>query len=418
MRHKHSSFFRPLSSSALTISIFLLTLPAWTQTYKVLYTFTGPDNLGAGSSIARDNQGNLYGASVFSKQQCGGDDCGAIYKISPSGVETTLHVFKGSPDGQHPNAVIVDATGTLYGTTYYGGTSTYQYCNNLGCGVLFEITTSGKESVLHSFTAPPDDGTLPLAGVIEGSNGALYGTTTNGGAGTLGTDGDGTIYQFANGKEEILYSFQDGADGGFPSAPLLLHDGALYGTSTFGGTGPCFTSNGNGCGTVFKLDASGETPLYEFQNGPDGGFPGAGLIADKSGNLYGTTVLGGDSSCSINPPPTGCGVVFELTPDGHETILHTFTGSTDGAWPSSALVMDEAGNLYGTAYFGGDSTGDNGSGTIFKVDGSGNFSVIHTFEGSDGSFPMAITRSGKTLYGVTNNGGPTNRGVVYELTLQ
>lgn len=127
-----------------------------------------------------------------------------------------------------------------------------------------------------------------------GPNGTLYGTTYYGGAGTLGVEGNGTIFQFANGKETILYNFTDAADGGLPSAGLLLRGGSLYGTATFGGSGPCFTSFGGGCGTVFKFDKNGESTLYEFQGDADGGFPAASLIADSAGNLYGTTVLGGD----------------------------------------------------------------------------------------------------------------------------
>lgn len=353
---------------------------------------------------------------------CSAGTCGAIYKVSPKGTETTLHEFTGSPDGEYPNAVIVDGTGTLYGTTYYGGTSTYQSCS-FGCGVLFKLTSSGQETILHSFDAPPEDGILPQAGVTLASNGVLYGTTTDGGAGTgiRGISGDGTIYRFANGKETLLYSFTDGVDGALPSAGLLLHRGALYGTANFGGTGPCSTSFGGGCGTVFKFNKSGESTLYEFQNGADGGFPAASLIVDGAGNLYGTTVLGGDLNCDIGGPPAGCGVVFKLAPSGQETVLYTFTGSRDGAWPSDALVMDSAGNLYGTAYYGGDLQCNYGlgCGTVFKIDASGQFSVIHTFKGTDGAFPRALIAGDGKLYGVTNGGGPGGlflTGVIYELT--
>jgi uncharacterized repeat protein (TIGR03803 family) len=145
------------------------------------------------------------------------------------------------------------------------------------------------------------------------------------------------------------------------------------------------------------------------------------LIADSDGNLYGTTVLGGDLNCEIGGPPAGCGVVFKLTPSGQETVLHSFTGSTDGAWPSDALVMDSAGNLYGTAYYGGDSQCNYGMGcgTVFKIDAAGQFSLIHTFKGRDGAFPRALIAGNGKLYGVTNGGGPGGlflTGVIYELT--
>jgi uncharacterized repeat protein (TIGR03803 family) len=388
----------------------------------VIYAFTGQNKLSAGSAITRDSLGNLYGASIEGGRMCAAGPCGAVYKISPTGKETTLHEFSGPPDGDYPNAVVVDSKGTIYGTTNYGGTSTFQYCGpDYGCGTLFKLTTSGKYIVLHSFDAPPGDGILPEAGVIVGSNGTLYGTTVYGGTGTVGSEGDGTVYEFANNQETVLYSFADGTDGGLPSAGLLLRDGVLYGTAQFGGTGPCVTTFGGGCGTVFKVDKNGEHTLYEFQDGSDGASPAASLISDAAGNLYGTTVLGGDLNCNLSPGnPPGCGVAFKLTPTGQETVLHSFTGSTDGAWPSNALVRDAAGNLYGTAYYGGTLSCNSGlgCGTIFKIDASGNFSVIHTFNGQDGAFPRALIAGGTKLYGVTNGGGPGGlflTGVIYEL---
>jgi uncharacterized repeat protein (TIGR03803 family) len=399
---------------ALSFSVLVLALPAWSQNYKVIYAFTGQNNLSAGSTIARDKLGNFYGTSITNS--------GAIYKISPTGKETTLHQFSGPPDGSYPDGVlVVDKDGAIYGTTLYGGTSTFQYCGGSGCGTLFKLTSSGAYTVLHSFDAPPADGIEPFAGVALGPNGTLYGTTYYGGTGNSGNEGNGTIFEFANGSETVLYNFTDGADGGLPGAALLIYSRALYGTTVFGGTGPCFTSFGQGCGTVFKFDKNGEQALYEFQGGPDGGFPSAGVIADSAGNLYGTTVLGGDLNCSIGGPPPGCGVAFKLTSSGQESVLHTFTGSTDGAWPSAALVRDAAGNLYGTAYFGGDLQCNYGlgCGTIFKIDTAGNFSVIHTFKGQDGAFPVALIGAENKLYGVTNGGpGGLNAitGVIYELT--
>jgi uncharacterized repeat protein (TIGR03803 family) len=388
----------------------------------MIHSFTTEDSLTAGSAIAQDKLGNLYGASWESKSiTCpGGVACGAIYKISPTGAVTVLHEFTGNPDGAYPDSVTVDTTGTIYGTTYDGGTSTFQYCGGAGCGTIFQLTSSGQETILHSFDAPPKDGIVPQSGVIVGANGELVGTTTFGGTGSIGSEGDGTIFKFANGTETVLYSFTDGFDGGLPSAGLLLHDGALYGTAQFGGNGPCVTSFGGGCGTVFKFDKSGEQALYQFQDGTDGASPAASLIIDKAGNLYGTTVLGGDLNCNLSQgDPPGCGVAFKVSPADAETVLHAFTGAADGAWPSNALVMDTAGNLYGTAYFGGDFTCNQlGCGTIFKIDTLGKFSVIHTFKGPDGAYPRALIGNGSKLYGVTNNGGADNKGVVYELSLQ
>lgn len=413
---------RTIFGSAVFISFALLALPALAQSYKIIHGFDGPTKVVAGSTIVRDKMGNFYGASWDSPRMCPSGPCGAIYKISPTGKESILYQFKGRPDGHYPVGLTIDGHGVLYGTTEEGGTSTFQYCGD-GCGTVFSLTTSGKETVIHSFDAPPGDGIVPQSGVIVYPNGLLFGTTTLGGngPGIAGLPGDGTIYQIApeNHMVTILHNFSHGYDGGLPSAGLLLVGSTLYGTSEFGGDGPCVTTFGTGCGTVFKYDANGLTTLYAFQDGVDGASPAGTLIMDSAGNLYGTTVLGGDVNCNIsrgNPP--GCGVVFKVTPDGQETTLHAFTGSTDGTWPSAPLVMDATGNLYGTAYFGGDLKCNYGlgCGTIFKIEPSGNFSVIHTFKGADGAMPMAIIAADRKLYGVTNQGGPANLGVVYEIT--
>jgi uncharacterized repeat protein (TIGR03803 family) len=397
---------------------FTSALPSSAQTYRVVYAFNGEDGLQAGSILVSDKAGNLYGASTYGggASSCVNAPCGAIYKINPAGDETTLYEFKGPPDGQNPIGLTVGASGVLYGVTQYGGTSTFSYCGT-GCGTVFELSSQG-EAVLHSFEAPPSDGIVPQTSVTIASNGTMYGTTTYGGTNmAFGNPGEGTIYSVVNGNESVLYNFTGGDDGGLPSAGLLERNGALYGTAEFGGDGPCITVLGNGCGTVFKVSASGETTLWSFQDGPDGADPAANLIADKKGNLYGTTVLGGDVSCNLsrgNPP--GCGVVFKLSPSGDETVLHTFTDSQDGAWPSDALVRDDAGNLYGTAFYGGDlNCNGTGCGTVFKIDASGNFAVVHTFEGSDGAYPRALIAVGVKLYGVTNGGGPASLGVVFEI---
>jgi uncharacterized repeat protein (TIGR03803 family) len=168
---------------------------------------------------------------------------------------------------------------------------------------------------------------------------------------------------------------------------------------------------------VFKLEGSQETTLYSFNNQADGGFPAASLIADEAGNLYGATVLGGDVSCQLSPGnPPGCGVVFKVSPSGEETVLYTFTGSTDGAWPSAALVKDSPGSLYGAAFYGSNLTcnGGSGCGTIFKLHSAGKFSVLHTFEGSDGKDPKPLIEGSGRLYS-TASGGQSGYGVVYEL---
>jgi uncharacterized repeat protein (TIGR03803 family) len=401
------------------------------QQFSIVADFNGTD-LSAGTSIARDNFGNLYGASTASTLQCNGIPCGAIYKIDASGLLTTWHTFQGPPDGARPNAVVttigvsITHPGTLYGTTMYGGTSTYQYCGD-GCGTVFQIGSTGEETVLHSFTAPPNDGIEPAAGVIAEpgatptSGETLYGTTYYGGPYSVNDNpGEGSVFQVADGREAVLYFFTGGADGALPFAAPLFRDGVLYGTTVFGGTGSCVTTFGTGCGTVFKVVGNQETVLHSFQNQADGGNPAGPLIADSSGNLYGTAVLGGDLNCQPGGGgiPPGCGVVFKVSPSGQETVLYTFTDGADGAWPSANLVRDSAGNLYGTAALGGDLTCGSGMGcgTVFKIDTAGNFSVLQTFRGSDGSYPLALVQDNQgVLYGVAEVSGPADKGVVYRL---
>ena len=192
--------------------------------------------------------------------------------------------------------------------------------------------------------------------------------------------------------EKVLYSFADGVDGGGPNGGLVFDaSGNAYGTTHFGGNDSCGGQVGGGCGVVFELspNASGgwsETPLYAFQDSSDGGFPNAGVILDKSGNVLGTASTGGSFACSI-----GCGVVYELSKGSAwaETVLHTFDGS-DGEFPNAALLPSANGTLYGTTWYGG-----SGNGTVFSLaPGSGGWkeSVLYGFQGTaDGSAPATST---------------------------
>jgi uncharacterized repeat protein (TIGR03803 family) len=232
---------------------------------------------------------------------------------------------------------------------------------NLTCGTVFKVTPEGKETVLYAFLSP-SDGMWPDAGVIEDESGNLYGTTEFGGGGggtNCYSDGCGVVFKLApDGTETVLHAFTDGNDGAEPIASLIEDNaGNLFGTTAYGGGTGC---NGTGCGTIFEVAPDGtETILYAFAGGSDGAGPYAGLIEDGAGNLIGTTFGGGR---------TGWGTVFELAPDGTETILHTFTGGKDGGHPGSALIADPNGNLYGTAEQGGRGCKrSDGCGTIFEI---------------------------------------------------
>jgi len=383
----------------MLVSAVLATGSAQAQTYteSVLYSFTGsPDGAyPGGGSLVRDAQGNLYGTT----EGGGPDGLGTVFKVDTSGKETVLYSFTGTGgDGAGPYAgLVLDTQDNLYGTTQYGGANAW--------GTVFKVDTTGKETVLYSFTGTGGDGAGPTAGLVRDAQGNLYGTTGGGGA-----NGWGTVFKVdTTGKETVLYSFTGtGGDGAYPYAGLVRDaQGNLYGTTPGGGAYEY--------GTVFKVDTTGtETVLYSFTGtGGDGTRPYAGLVRDAQGNLYGTTAHSGNSNYY--------GTVFEVDTTGNETVLYSFTGTGgDGAYPVAGLVMDAQGNLYGTTQFGGDLAcgAPAGCGTAFKLDTSGKETVLHTFTGTpDGNNPVAglVLDAQGNLYGTTEGGGADGLGTVFEL---
>ncbi|HTT84608.1 MAG TPA: choice-of-anchor tandem repeat GloVer-containing protein [Rhizomicrobium sp.] len=337
-------------------------------TYTTLYAFAGgSDGANPGSGLARDRSGNLYGVTSDSG---GGYDvcelgCGTIFKVAPDGTETVLHTFTGSDgaDAGNDNAPILDKHGNLYGTTFGGG-NFYPNCPSVyGCGVVYELTPAGTLTVLHAFDGA--DGQGPAGPLIADKSGNLYGVTVDGGdsSSCLGI-ACGTVFELTSGGSfTVLHSFQND-DGASPTGPLVLDEsGKLLGTTVGGGDLKCGTEL-EGCGVLFRLTPDGKLAvLHEFEDASDGGFPEGGLIADGSGNLYGTTNSGGIPHCDIDGSP-GCGVVFKFNPGGTEKVLYSFDDNDGGYEPSEGpLAMDRRGNLYGTTWQGG--TG--GEGTIFRV---------------------------------------------------
>ena len=266
-------------------TVFVVT-PAGKE--KVLYNFTGgADGSGPVGGLFRASNGDLYGTAAGG----GAHGYGTVYRLTPTGAETTLYGFTGGADGAYPYAGLVgDSHGNLYGTTYLGG--------DFGEGTVFVVASSG-ERVLYSFAGSPD-GARPEAILLRGKKGDLYGTTFGGGESGCQPFGCGTVFLVSpNGTEKVIYSFTGAADGANPYASLVPDgEGHLYGT-TFGGGS--FAS-----GTVFEVTSlKKETALYSFTGGADGGSPFAGLIWDTQGNLYGTTIGGG---------AYGYGTVFKLVP--------------------------------------------------------------------------------------------------------
>jgi uncharacterized repeat protein (TIGR03803 family) len=270
---------------------------------------------------------------------------------------------------------------------------------------------AGELKSLYSFQGG-SDGEEPQATLIADAKGNLYGTTLGGGLG-CGVEYCGTVFKLTpQGNETLLYVFQGGSDGITPSGGLLL-DGAgnLYGTTRLGGgTGGCADGTNNGCGTVFKLAPDGnETVLYRFSGGSDGSEPTGALISDKKGNLYGTTVYGGAA---------GDGTVFEVTPKGTETVLHSFAGGSDGVNPYGGLVAGKKGNLFGVVASGGSAE----NGVVFEVTPVGKETLLYTFcsvaqcvDGGQPSGTLLVDKSGN-FYGTAGSGGAAGWGVVFKLT--
>jgi len=316
--------------------------------------------------------------------------CAATAIALPAQIFTTLHYFAGQPgDGKDPYAGLVQGTdGNFYGTTYAGGAS--------DLGAVFKMTSGGTVTILYSFTNDGDGGCKPTAGLVQGTDGNFYGTTSSCGSGS-----GGTVFKItSNGTLTALHDFApSGEDGGQPYAGLIqATDGNFYGTTTAGGTQ-------QGGGTVFKITPNGtETVLYSFTCS-EGCTPYGGLVQGSDGNFYGTTRNGGTNG-------NNNGVVFKLTGDGGFTLLHTFVG-TDGGQPYASLIQATDGNFYGTNSVGGARDG----GTVFKITPNGVLTPLYSFAGLDGSTPMApLVQAGNgNFYSTTYAGGANNVGTVFEI---
>jgi uncharacterized repeat protein (TIGR03803 family) len=371
---------------------------AQAQTLIVLYSFTGGADGTQPNGLVRDSAGNLYGTARYGGDlNCNGrQGCGTAFKLDQTGALTLLHTFVGGADGSVPEGtLLLDAAGNLFGTTVYGGNI---YCGNSGgCGTVFKLNAAGKKNVLYAFPNSLE-ASLPGGGVIEDANGNLYGTTAWGGGATCVNCGTVFKLRTTGGTFTLLHTFKGGTDGQLPYAGLL-RDGAgnLFGTTYLGGS-----FNG---GTAFKIDSVGkETVLHSFGSSPDGIDPIAGVVADGV-NLYGSTPNGGAYSV---------GAVFKLDKSGNETVLHSFGAQTDGVQPDGPLVHDAAGNLYGVTFSGGEF----GYGTVFKIDMTGKETILHSFGGGvDGLGPDTgvILDTAGNVYGTTLSGGAFGNGTIFKI---
>jgi uncharacterized repeat protein (TIGR03803 family) len=364
---------------------------AQAQTYSVLYNFgsgaADPLTPGYSGMIVQGQDGNLYSTSP--RGNAGDICCGTVFKITPAGVVSVLYYFEGQSDGDFPQGGLsLGNDGNFYGTTFETGAG--------GAGTVFKITPSGTLTTLYSFTGGSDGGT-PYAPPIEGIDGNFYGTTTVGGTGTgCGSAGCGTIYKVTpSGVFKVLHQIAL-SEGNLPRAPLVQgSDGNFYGTTEFGTS--C------NCGTVFKITPAGKlSVLYAFDV-THGSNPIGPLIQGADGNFYGTTQGGGASFA---------GEVFKITPSGSLTVLYSMNGTTDGSQPYGSLVLGSDGNFYGTNAFGGtvNSSCSDGCGTVFEVTPKGVFSVLHSFNLNDGATPEVtpFQHTNGTVYGDTQTGGLGN----------
>jgi len=388
----------------LATTVFALLLPlgnAHGKAFRILYSFCSQANCADGAmpaaSLVADAAGNLYGTTA----RGGSHGSGTIFKLAPDGIETVLYSFTGASDGGPPaGSLIADPQGNLYGTAAGGAD---------GKGVVFKLMPDGTETVLYAFTGG-NDGGPPFGSLILDTQGNLYGVGGGGHQSCFG--GCGAVFKVApDGAERVLYAFcaeAKCADGEFPNGELIADEaGNLYGTTQSGGANGIVAA-----GTVFELEKTGEEKvLWSFCSASgcsDGEFPRAGLIRDRSGNLYGTTLYGG----------APVGTVFRLAPDGVETVLYGFTGGSDGGNPAARLTRDRRGDLYGTTSEYGSKcieSGIGGCGTVFKLAPSGGFSVLHSIGRQFRSVSGVIADDRGSLYGTTPRGGAHKAGTVFAI---
>jgi uncharacterized repeat protein (TIGR03803 family) len=385
---------KQLISISIALAAFFLTASAVSAAEpQTLYLFTGPpDAFLPNAGLVRDADGNFYGTTFYG----GAFNMGAVYKITPKGKESVLHSFAGGSDGAYPAAALIAGQGgTLYGTTEYGGTGSCTDSQGVGCGTVFQITETGVESVLYSFQGG-NDGWVPNAGVFQASNGDLYGTTNSGGPFNSGI----VFHLTLSGVEDVLHTFNSDIDGSAPGGLVEGNDGNFYATEGAGlggvfkitptgvftrlylfGTNPndaafpigTLTKATNGVffgtapfggvygfGAVFSITPAGvESLVYSFTGGADGSKPDSTLLL-KEGIIYGTTPLGGTN---------GFGTIFAMTKKGVETTLYTFTGCENANGIQGVglgLAQGNNGYLYGVNV-GACSSGDP-YGSVYRIE--------------------------------------------------
>ena len=347
------------------------------------YSFTGGTDGNSPSILLQGADSNFYGIAAGTPYVSNG----TVYQVTLAGAENTLYTFAGvyfgPPLPEGPDGLIQGTDGNLYGTAFAGGSANE--------GAFFKLDLAGTLTTLHSFTGG-SDGAVPTGRLLQAPDGSFSGTTLGGG----GSNNNGAIFEVSTtGAESVLFDMPPTSTNAASPALLLAHDGTTYYASAFNSTTP-------GGGTVYAVSPDGTgRPVYAFNGGSEGSQIGA-LLEGPDGNLYGFTASGGT---------VGGGTAFELTPSGTLTTLYSFGNTNDGDTPSS-LIIGNDGNFYGTTSKGGVS----GFGTIFRLTPAGSETVFYSFTGgSDGTGPTnLIQASDGNFYGLTINGGIDGVGAIFK----
>jgi uncharacterized repeat protein (TIGR03803 family) len=392
---------------------------------SVVYSFKGtPLSSTPEAGLITDASGNLYGTAAYGgveNSSCS-IGCGTAFELSPERAgkwnETVLYSLNNPDTGLYPsNPLIFDAAGNLYSATQVGGE----------LGVAFELlhqATPWKYKLLHDFLGCRD-GQQPRSGLTE-LNGNFYGTTVAGGNSCSG--GNGTVFELSrrggHWKETVIHRFVPYADGASPQAGMTFDSsGNLYGTTSYGGNSSC----ASGCGTIFELSPAqgggwSKKVLHEF-TGSDGFMPLANLVWDASGNLWGSAEYGGDDSCVGG----GCGTIYKLSRDERArwrfAVAYVFLKQSQGTDPAGNMVFDASGNLYGTTVSGGNVAAcpqPGGCGVVFRLSperGKWKYTVLHIFNNTpDGAHPNGLVMGANgTFFGTTIGGGAYSMGTTFEV---
>lgn len=409
-----------IGSHAYTLSCLGLDGGNVSQTATVAVLKATGAGAGPVAALVQGGDGGFYGVTSSGPEgQTGPNDGtsnsngnGTIFRITAAGGFSLLHVLSVE-EGSYPLSALVEGgDGAFYGSAPFGGSPV---CAPGGCGALFKVTRTGEFTLLHSFSET--GGSQPQAGLVQTSDGGFFGATTKYGGGSaqcaVANTGCGIVFAMTpTGEITQIHSFS-WLDGRYPSASLIQgRDGAFYGSAYAGGDLSDGCAGGE-CGTLFRITASGDFAVLHTFSAADGKQPFIPLVQGSDGDLYGVVSYGGDASLTCASLGEGCGTVFKLNPGSREfVLLHTFAKGSDGGFPTG-LIQASDGNFYGTTWYGRGG----GNGTIFRLTPAGQFDTVYSFTAADGRTPTGALVQGTdgNFYGTTQNGGANGYGTIFRL---